>query len=480
MRPVVNFINQQEIETIHEKALEMLENLGMKFESVEAQEYFKNAGATVDGNGIVKIPRNIVLEGLKTAPKRDEFVVYGRTRDKDIKVSDEVPYLAAMTMATNVLDIDTGKKRKATNEDLKMLTRMMETLPTVGMASALITPQDVPMQASDWYTWATSLKNTTKHITGGAAGKEGVRDAIKMASIAAGSEEDFLAHPSISFWVLTMPPLRVDDNTCNVLMEAARFGVPSVISSGGILGMTSPMSVESALVHTHAEIIACIALSQLVKPGAPVIYSSYVRSMDMKTMSITMSSPESIIMKGAMAQLGRFVGLPTKMPANLRDGKLLDGQIGFETGMGGTVAALSCDFNVSMQMDMDLLVDYADLVYSDECMSILQRLVRPMSFDEETLAYDNMEEVGPCGSFLDAYHTLEHYPTELWTAKVMERDNYDGWVARGSKDIREVCLEKARKLYHELENKELYSQEICDAIDAIALASNEKAKHIKR
>ena len=134
MRPVVNFINQQEIETIHEKALEMLENLGMKFESTEAQEYFRNAGATVGADGIVKIPRNIVLEGLKTAPKRDSFVVYGRTRDKDIRISDEVPYLAAMTMATNVLDIDTGKKRKATNEDLKMLTRMMETLPTIGMA----------------------------------------------------------------------------------------------------------------------------------------------------------------------------------------------------------------------------------------------------------------------------------------------------------------------------------------------------------
>ena len=479
MRPVVNFLSQQEMETIHEKALQMLENLGMKFEAAEAREYFVKAGATEE-NGIVKIPREIVLEGLKTVPHRDEFVVYGRTRDKDIRIKDEVPYLAAMTMATQVLDIDTGKKRKATVDDLTMLTRMMETLPTVGMASALITPQDVPMQSSDWYTWATSLKNTTKHVTGGAVGKEGVRDAIKMASLAAGSEEDFLAHPSISFWVLTMPPLRVDENTCNVLMEAAKWGVPSVVSSGGILGMTSPMSVESALVHTHAEIIACTALAQLVKKGAPIIYSSYVRSMDMRTMCITMSSPESIIMKGAMAQMGRFVDMPTKMPANLRDGKCLDGQTGFETGMGGAVAALSCDFNVSMQMDMDLLVDYADLIYSDECQSILQRLVRPMHFDDETLAYDNMEEVGHGGSFLDSDHTLENYQDELWKATVMERNNWDNWVARGSKDIREVCLEKAQKLYHELENKEILSKEVRDAIDAIAAASEEKAKNIKR
>ena len=479
MRPVVNFISQQEIEIIHEKALEMLENLGMKFEAAEAREYFVKAGASEE-NGIVKIPRKIVLDGLATVPKRDKFIVYGRTRDKDIRVADEVPYLAAMTMATHVLDPETGKRRKGTNEDHKMLTRILEQLPGVGMASALITPQDVPMQASDWYTWATSLKNTTKHVTGGAVGKEGVRDAIKMAALAAGSMDDFLAHPSISFWVLTMPPLRVDENTCNVLMESAKWGVPTVVSSGGILGMTSPMSIESALVHTHAEIIACIALAQLVKPGAPIIYSSYVRSMDMATMCIKMSSPESIIMKGAMAQLGRYVGLPTKMPANLRDGKLLDAQIGFETGMGGTVAALSCDFNVSMQMDMDLLVDYADLIYSNETQMALQRLARPMHFDDETLAYDNMEEVGPAGNFLDSDHTLENYQDELWVPRYFERNNYEKWVERGSKDIREVCLEKARQMIEELKDKEILPKEVRDQIDAIAAASEEKAKNIRR
>lgn len=479
MRPIVEFINQNEIETIHEKALYMLENLGMKFEAAEAREYFAKAGATVD-NDLVKIPRKIILDGLNTVPKRDNFVVYGRTRDKDIRIADEIPYLAAMTMATHVLDPETGKRRKGTNEDHKMLTRILEVLPGVGMASALITPQDVPMQASDWYTWATSLKNTTKHVTGGAVGKEGVRDAIKMAALAAGNMDDFLAHPSISFWVLTMPPLRVDENTCNVLMEAAKWGVPSVVSSGGILGMTSPMSVESALVHTHAETIACIALSQLVNPGAPIIYSSYVRSMDMATMCIKMSSPESIIMKGAMAQLGRFVGLPTKMPANLRDGKLLDAQSGFETGMGGAIAALSCDFNVAMQMDMDLLVDYADLIYSNETQMALQRMVRPMHFDDETLAYDNMEDVGPAGNFLDSEHTLDNYQDELWIPQYFERGNYEKWEKRGSKDIREVCLEEARRLIGELKDKEILSQDVRNEIDAIASASTEKAKNIKR
>lgn len=479
MKPEVLFLSSQEVELVHEKALEMLENLGMHFEGAEAREYFKKAGAKEE-NGITKIPRSIIEAGLKTVPKRDDFIVYGRTPDKDVHVGKNVPSLAAMTMATHVLDIETGERRPGTDEDLALLTKMMERLDTVTIASALITPQDVPMQSSDWYTWATSIKNTTKHITGGAVGKEGVRDAVRMASLAIGSEEEFRKRPFISFWVLTMPPMRVDENTSNVLMEAARFGAPSVISSGGILGMTSPMSVESALVHTHAEILACIALSQLVNPGAPVIYSSFVRTMDMKTMCITMSSPESILMRGAMAQLGLYIGLPTEMPMNLRDGKTLDAQNGFETGMGGAIGALSTDFIVSMQMDMDLLVDYADLIYSNECMHILQRLGRPLDFSDETLAFDNMEEVGHGGNFLESEHTLFHYQTELWVPEIMEHGNWENWHSRGAKDTREICLEKARALLQEVKDTELLPKDVRDRIDDIAKQSGEKAKNIKR
>ncbi len=151
MKPEVLFLSNQEVERVHEKALEMLEDLGMRFEGAEAREYFVKAGAKEE-NGIVKNPRSLVEEALKTMPKRDEFVFYGRTPDRDVKISREVPSMAAMTMATHVLDIYTGQRRKATDHDLAMLTRMMERLDTVTVASALITPQDVPMQSSDWYT----------------------------------------------------------------------------------------------------------------------------------------------------------------------------------------------------------------------------------------------------------------------------------------------------------------------------------------
>ena len=200
----------------------------------------------------------------------------------------------------------------------------------------------------------------------------------------------------------------------------------------------------------------------------------------MKTLCVAMSSPESILMRACMGQLGWYLGLPTEMPMNLRDGKLLDAQAGFETGMGGAIGALSCDFLVSMQLDMDLTVDYADLVYSNECMRQLIRLVRPLHFDDETLAYENMVEVGHGKTFLETDHTIFNYQEEIWQPQIIERNTWESWSERGKKDIRQVAFEKATQMYHELENTEILPEDVRRAIDAIAENSAEKAKNIKR
>lgn len=479
MRPKLSYLNNEDLANVHGMALELLENMGIELCAKEARDYFEKVGATVEGE-IVRIPRAIIEEAFKTVPKRDEFVLYGRDPKNDYTVKDRVPTLAAMTMATSVIDPYTREKRAATDEDLKNLTKILEVMDKVSIASGLVTPQDVPLETSDWYTWATTIKNTTKHITGGVVGKEGVRDAIEMASLAVGSREAFLERPFISFWVLTSPPMKVDENPLNVLMESSVHKVPLVISSGGILGISSPITIESAIIQTHAETLACIALTQLVNPGTPVLYSSYVRSMDMQSLSVLMSSPETAIMKSCMAELGDYLDLPTKMPANLRDSKLLDAQCGFETGMVGTIGALSTDFIVSMQLDMDLVVDYADLPYSNECMAQLQRLVRGLEFTEKKIAMKNIVDVGHGGSYLKAKHTAKNFRKELWVGDLTERGNWKSWQKSGGKDILEKAAERAVELLESVKDVELLDKETQKKIDDIAKNALEKALKIKR
>jgi trimethylamine--corrinoid protein Co-methyltransferase len=165
--------------------------------------------------------------------------------------------------------------------------------------------------------------------------------------------------------------------------------------------------------------------------------------MDMKTMNVAMASPEFAVLKGALGQMGRFLGLPVRMPGMLRDSKILDAQAGFETALAGLAAAFAADLVDAGQLDSDLLVDYADPVFCDECMGALRRLTRNLDVDEKALALDVIFKVGHGGSFLSHAHTFKHFRQELWQPGIMARQNWASWEASGARSIRDVALTSA-------------------------------------
>jgi trimethylamine--corrinoid protein Co-methyltransferase len=469
LKPLFQYFSDEEVQLLHDSALDILQNTGMQMPCQEAIEILSDAGAKVEDNNIVKIPADLVDRALETVPKRSEVTLYARDPKHDITFTgDQVPVLATMTEATHVLDPYDGKKRPATNEDLVKITKIIDNLEHVGVAGGLVTPQDVPGEVAEWYSWATNIKNTTKHITNGGYGTQGVRDIIKMASIAVGSEEAFHERPYISFWILTKPALQIDRLTLEALIEMSKHKVPAIISSGPILGVSSPITIAGTCAQAHAETLACITLGQLVNPGAPVIYTSFARGFDFKTGSVTMSSPEFAILKVCMAQLGRFLDLPTRMPSMLRDAKILDGQAGFETGMVGLSGALAADLLDSMQFDMDVIVDFADLIYCNECMSQLRRMAKEIIVDEKTLGLDVISKLGPGGNFLGQKHTVKYCRKEIWQADLTERRNWTGWENDGALDIREKALKRALAMLDELSDVELLDKETQRAIDEIA------------
>ncbi|UMZ74790.1 trimethylamine methyltransferase family protein [Natranaerofaba carboxydovora] len=448
MKPSLQYLSQEEVEQIHETALDLLENTGMRMPYDVAQDYFKNAGCKVEDD-IVYVNRDVVKKALETLPGRDNITLYARDEKYDINFEKDSPALAAMVEATQVLDMDSGKKRPATNEDLAIMSSILQRLDNVSLASPPVTPQDVPQDITDWYTWATSLSYTTKHITGPAPGKKSVQDTIKMASIAAGSEEEFLERPFLSFWILTTPPMKTEQLTLEALIEASKYKIPLIVSSGPITGVTAPVTIAGSAAMAHAEILSCLTLSQLVNPGAPAIYTSFARSFDMKTGNISMASPEFAILKVCLGQMGDYLGLPTRMPAMLRDSKVVDAQAGFETGITGMASGLAADIMDGMQLDMDKVVDYADFVYCDECMAQVKRLARPVDVNEKTLAKDVVFENGQDGNYLRASHTVKNFRKEIWMPKLFERRTWTPWEDDGAMTIREKALKKTKEMVEE-------------------------------
>jgi trimethylamine--corrinoid protein Co-methyltransferase len=130
----------------------------------------------------------------------------------------------------------------------------------------------------------------------------------------------------------------------------------------------------------------------------------------------------------------------------LRDSKILDAQAGFETALIGLMTALNADLVDSMQLDSDLLVDYADLVFCNECMGALKRVSRELVVDEETMVLELIKEIGHGGTFLDHPHTFDNFRSELWLPQLMEHRSWDNWETDGALDIRTVSLQKVVEL----------------------------------
>lgn len=454
MKSKLSFLSQSEIEQIHQAALNILNVVGMQMPHKEALEMMKKAGAEIVQEDIVRISASMVDDALEKVPKRKEVVLYAREPENDINFEVDSPVLAAMTEATYVIDPATRVRRPATHEDVKKLVQLLNKLNNIKIGSPPVTPQDVDSKTSDWYTWATSIKYTQKHLTGAAQGAKCVRDVIKIASLIVGDEKLFLERPFISFWALTRPPLQIDSLTLESLIEISKWKIPVCISSGPIQGITAPVTSAGIIAMAHAEILACIVLSQIANPGTPVIYTSFARSMDMMSGSVSMSSPEFVILKGALGQMGRFLDLPVRMPAMLRDAKILDAQAGFETGFTSLISALSADIIDGMQFDMDLLVDYADLVFCNECMGAVKRVSNELKIDENTIAFDVIQNVGHGGNYLKHKHTLKNFRKEIWQPNFFERRNWTQWEKDGSQDIKEVAWKKALEIMNDISKTE--------------------------
>jgi trimethylamine--corrinoid protein Co-methyltransferase len=466
MQPQINFVSHDELQRLHEAALWLLNNVGMQVFSTEAVKIMRNGGARIEKENIVKIPADLVTYALEKVPKREGFILYGRDQRHDIHFGIDTPALSSMMEATHVIDLETGQRRLCTNKDLADMVRLMDALENIVVNGPLVTPQDVPKETADLYAVATTLKNTSKHVVSPSHGARFVKDVVAMASLAVGSEENFRQRPFVSFGVLSQCPFQIDRLSVEGLLEISRQGLPVAVSSGPIMGTTSPVTIAGTVAQAHAEILAILTLSQLVRPSTSIIYTSFARSMDMKTGNVSMASPEFGILRGTMGQLGRYLGLPVKMPAFLRDAKILDGQAGFETGTVGLISTLASDLINSMQYDMDTLVDFADLVFSDEAMAALKRIAKGFSIDENALALDVIKQAGHGGNFLGCEHTLRNHRKEMWVPRLMERRSWAQWEKEGGRDIKRRAREKAREILASREPVRL-SQEAEAEIDRI-------------
>jgi trimethylamine--corrinoid protein Co-methyltransferase len=432
----LNLLSEEEKIRVHTASLQLLEEVGLQILDAEAVDILSGAGAAVDrASKRVRFPAELVEEAVHQAPS--EIDLYGRDMSRSVHLSPGAVFYTTNGYATNVYDPSCGQRHEIRQEDLAYITQLADSLDQVDIYSVLATPCDTPPETNDRYQLAISLANTTKHIWNTAYGPEGVRDAVEMATAVRGSREALRQYPLITLDLTTLSPLTLDERQAGTMIEGARQELPIGISPGPIAGATGPVTLAGTLVQANAEVLGAITLCQTVRPGLPVIFTQYTRSLDMATGGVTMGGPEFSLLRVATAEMSRYYRLPSRGGGMIADAKAVDAQMGAEKMLNCLMASLAgltilagvgqADFINTVRPDL-MLID-------NEIISVVRRVLQGLDASHESLALDVIAEVGPGGNFLAHDHTASHFRKELWIPKLWDRKTWSVWEQEGSKDV---------------------------------------------
>jgi trimethylamine--corrinoid protein Co-methyltransferase len=421
----------------------------------------------------------MVEDAIDKAPS--QAILYGRDPKYDLYLENSRVYFGTGGTVLYILDLETGERRKTTVDDIANVGRLVDALDNIHFYVLPLYPNELPKDDVDINRFYAGLKNTRKHVMGGVYSMGGLHQVIEMASIVAGSEEKLREKPFISFITLVIPPLRMDREYTNFMIEIARHGLPVAIPSEVLAGATGPMTLAGSLVVQLAESLAGVTLAQLVNPGTPTLLGSTASVMDMKSAAYLSGTIEMGLMQAGVAQMAQYYKLPLYSTGGMSDSKLPDIQAGYEKALTSLLVGLAWGnfiHDAAGPLEFCMSVAYEQYVIDSEIIGMVMRAIRGIEVDDETLALSAIKEVGPGGNFLIHSNTLRHMRTEVFNPRVADRQIRQKWEAGGAKDARQRAREIAKDilLHHEPSawDKRL-DEQICRRFPNIALEEQDEA-----
>lgn len=456
-----------QVETIHQKALDILEQVGVGYEKdLNALEILGEAGCRIDEESRrIYIPRGLVTAMVNKAP--GEFTLYSRDGKNDLFIGKDRVYAGTGGTTVSILDLETGKIRDTCLLDQYRISKLVDTLNNIHFYQSAVVPRDVEGERYDPNILFAAMMGTTKHIMFGCNFDFGLRESFEIASIVVGGEENLKARPvfSISACVI-ISPLKFCSQSVANLQQAAHLGIPTTITSAPMSGSTAPMTMAGTLLQSHAEELAGITLHQLTVPGAPVLYGALPARADLKSMGYRGGAIECGMMQAAQHQLSQRVDVPNYASSGLSDAKIPDAQAGWEKAFTTLLAVMGGNnyiHHAAGMLESMNGVAYEQYIIDDEIIGASCKLLEGIPVDEEHMAFDAIRNVGPGGHYLMSPHTMRHLKTEYFEGNgISHTGNRSTWEKEGSKDTWQRANEMAKtvvydntppRLAPELENK---------------------------
>jgi trimethylamine--corrinoid protein Co-methyltransferase len=429
-RALINFDNSI-LDEIHKRSLELLSNSGVVFHSDKALDLFRSRGFRVSGQTVFFKEKDIG-DSLVKVPS--QFNVKARNPGKDICIGGG-EYMMAPGYGPPFIIETSGAKRNATLEDVDTFCKLVQTSKYLDFNSSIVVqPNDVPTQTAHLDILLSTILLTDKPLMGSTSSVPAAQDSLNLAEMIWGKSDE----PVMISLVDSLSPLQYAEESIESLMVYAAAGQPVIIHSACSLGSTGPITIAGSLVISNATTLAGICLSQLIKPGTPIVYGLGGSPTEMRTGGYVNASPEDAKHTAIVTALGRYYHMPCRSQGALTESFSLDYQAGMESAMMMTTAALSgadvslhtCGTYGSM-----LAMSFEKFIADEDLCGALKKLIKPVEFTEDAFAMDLIKEAGTSGNYLMQTHTLKRCRTEFFEPDLSTRTIHAKWEQMGVRDM---------------------------------------------
>lgn len=455
--PPMEMASPEQIELIHKTSMRILSELGIRVMGERVMQLFEAAGAIVDrSESVIRLDESVVNAALKTAPQH--FTLTSRNPARRLTIGGNHMVFGLVAGPPYVHDRVNGR-RSGNMKDYENFIRLAHYFNAIHMIGNQVTaPQELPANSRhlDAYRANLTLSDRCYHCT--AIGRGRAMDGINMMAIARGITLDEMKRdPGVTTIISVNSPRLFDEAMGDGLMAMAEHGQPVTITPFTLMGAMTPVTLPAALAQQNAEALFGIVLTQLVNPGAPVLYGAFTSNVDMRSGAPTFGTPENTKANLISGQLARRYRLPYRT-SNTNASNAVDLQATYETvnaTWGAVLGGGNLIYHAAGWLEGGLTASFEKLILDVEILQNMMEILKPIDFSEDELGFEAIQSVQAGGHFFGAAHTMERYETAFYRPLLSDWTNHGAWVEAGSHDALDRATALWQRALHEYEEPTL-------------------------
>ena len=430
----LDLVSRDELESIHQAALEVLKEIGVDFLHDGARAMLSEAGADADpASRRVRFDPALVEAHIGLAPK--EFTLHARNPARNLVIGGRHVAFGSVASAPNSFD-RAGGRRQGNKRDFQNFIRLGQSFDAIHFWGGYpVEPIDIHASVRHLDALFDMLTLSDKPIHAYSLGRERNLDAIEMVKIARGVDDETLERePSLFTVINSSSPLRLDTPMLEGIIQMARRNQVVVLTPFTLAGAMAPVTLAGALAEQHAEALAGLVMTQVARPGAPFVYGGFTSNVDMKSGAPAFGTPEYMKTAIVGGQLARRLGLPYRS-SNANAANSLDAQAAYESVFslwGAIMGGVNFLMHGAGWMEGGLQASFEKMALDADLLAMVAEFLKPLKVDEAELALEAMREVGPGGHFFGAEHTQSRYRTAFFPPMISDWRNYESWREAGA------------------------------------------------